>query len=307
MTALRRALDEYLAIRRKCGYKLVRDAKLLPRFVDYVDRSGSRFITSAIAVAWATQPRDAQPGWWISRLVMVRGFAKHLRASEPRHEVPPLELLPRRQSRTAPYVYEPADIAALLRAAMTLRSTLMAETYSTLLGLLAVTGLRVGEAVALDDDAVDLRQGVLTIRQSKFGKSREVPLHLTTTRALARYVRARDRLAPHRRTRAFFVSTARTRLIYNNVHATFLRLVYVAGLAHRRPRRPTIHDLRHTFAIRTVLAWHRAGDDVEAKLSTLSTYLGHVGPSATYWYLTAVPELLGAAVERLERAQRGRP
>ena len=142
---------------------------------------------------------------------------------------------------------------------------------------------------------------MLVIRKTKFGKTREVPLHPTTSQALMQYARERDRLAPRRRTRSFFVSTATTRLFYNNVHATFLGLVYAAGIAEQRPRRPRLHDLRHTFAVRTVLGWYRAGVDVEAKLPTLSTYLGHLGPSATYWYLTAVPELLEAATVRLER------
>lgn len=306
MTSLRRALDDYLAVRRRCGFKLVRDGKLLPGFLDCLEQAGSSFITSALAVTWATQPRDAQPGWWISRLIMVRGFATYLQATDPRHAVPSLDLLPPRPSRSAPYIYSPADIAALMRAATTLQLPLRAATYGTLLGLLAVTGLRVGEAVALDESDVDRRAGVLLVRKSKFGKSREVPLHPTTTRALVAYARDRDRLAPRRRTAAFFISTARTRLIYQNVHETFLRLVFMAGLADRRPRRPTIHDLRHSFAVRTVLAWHRAGDDVEAKVPTLSTYLGHLRPSDTYWYLTAIPELLEAATARLERAWKAR-
>jgi integrase len=306
MTSLRRALDDYLAVRRQCGFKLVRDRKLLPKFLDFLEQADSSLITDALAIAWATQPRDARPGWWISRLCMVRGFAKYMQANDPRHAVPSLQLLPRRPSRSAPYIYPPADIAALMRAATTLPSPLRAATYSTLLGLLAVTGLRVGEAVALDEGDVDLRRGVLLVRKAKFGKSREVPLHPTTTQALVRYACDRDRLAPRHRTAAFFISTARTRLFYQNVHETFLRLVYAAGLAHRRPRRPTIHDLRHTFAVRTVLAWHRAGDDVEAKLPSLSTYLGHLNPSATYWYLTAIPELLEAATARLERAWKAR-
>jgi integrase/recombinase XerD len=302
VTSLRRALRDYLSVRRALGFKLVRDGKLLPGFIDYLEQSGSTFVTSALAVAWATQPRDAHPAWWAARLILVRGFAKHLQARDPRHEVPSLDRLPYRRPRSAPYIYQPAEITALLAAATTLRSPLMAATYSTLLGLLAVTGLRVGEAVALDDGDVDCRHGVLTIRKTKFGKSREVPLHPTTSRALAQYARDRDRLAARRRRPCFFVSTAGTRLIYNNVHEKFLRLVYAAGLAERRPRRPNIHDLRHSFAIRVVLTWYRAGDDVEAKMPTLSTYLGHVGPSATYWYLTAVPELLQAATVRLERA-----
>ena len=302
MSALRVALGEYLATRRALGFKLVRAGKLLPGFVNHVEQSGSAVVTRSLAVAWATQPHDVHPAWWAHRLVLVRGFAKHLQASEPRHEVPPLELLPHRRSRAVPYIYTPAEIAALLAAATTLRLPLMAATYGTFLGLLAVTGLRTGEAIALDDSDVDRRRGVLVIRRTKFGKTREVPLHPTTTQALAQYARDRDRLAFRRRTRSFFVSTARTRLIYQNVHETFLGLVYAAGIAERRPRRPRIHDLRHTFAVRTVLGWYRAGVDVEAKLPTLSTYLGHIGPSSTYWYLTAVPELLEAATVRLERA-----
>lgn len=305
--SLRKALGEYLGVRRRLGVKLERDGKLLPGFVDYVEASGDTHITGRVAVTWATQPQDVHPAWWASRLVMVRGFATYLQAIDPRHEVPPIELLPHTRPRTAPYIYSPAEISALLAATATLTSPLRTATYHTLLGLLAATGLRVGEAVALDEEDLDRRHGLLRIRRSKFGKTREIPLHRTSTHALVQYADERDRLAPRRRTRSFFVSIARTRLIYQNVHETFLRLVYAAGLADREPRRPRIHDLRHTFAVRTVLRWHRAGDDVEAKLPTLSTYLGHIGPSTTYWYLTAVPELLEAAIARLERFQRMRP
>jgi integrase/recombinase XerD len=162
--------------------------------------------------------------------------------------------------------------------------------------------MRTGEAIALDDDDVDLRSGVLVIRKTKYGKTREVPLHRSSTQALERYQRQRDRLVPSQLSPSFFVSTVGTRLIYQNVHETFLELVYAAGLGERDPRRPRIHDLRHSFAVRTVLAWHRAGEDVEARLPMLSTYLGHIGPSSTYWYLTAIPELLESATARLERA-----
>lgn len=298
---LRRALAEYLATRRRLGVKLERDGKLLPGFVDYIEGSGSSHITSRIAVEWATQPRDVHPAWWTHRLVMIRGFAKYLQAFDPRHDVPPIDLLPHTRPRTAPYIYPPAEISALIAATATFVSPLRTATYRTLLGLLAVTGLRVGEAIALDEEDFDRRHGTLRIRRAKFAKTREVPLHRTATRALVQYADERDRLAPRRRTRSFFVSTARTRLIYQNVHETFLDLVYAAGLADRRPRRPRIHDLRHTFAVGTVVRWHREGVDVEARLPMLSTYLGHIGPSTTYWYLTAVPELLEAAAARLER------
>lgn len=305
--SLRQHLDEYITTRRRLGVKLDRDGKLLPGFVDFLEASGGSHITSRVAVAWATQPRGVHPAWWTSRLVMVRGFAKYLQAIDPRHELPPIELLPHTRPRTAPYIYKPAEIAALLAATTTLVSPLRTATYRTLLGLLAVTGLRVSEAIALDEEDFDRRRGVLRIRRTKFEKTREIPLHRTTTRALVQYADERDRMAPRRRTRSLFVSTARTRLIYNNVHETFLGIVYAAGLADRRPRRPRIHDLRHTFAVATVLRWHREGEDVEAKLPTLSTYLGHIGPSTTYWYLTAVPELLEAATARLERFGAVRP
>jgi integrase/recombinase XerD len=259
-------------------------------------------VTSAAAVAWASQPTNAHPAWWTARLVLVRGFAKYLQTIDPRHEVPPLELLPHRRRRSTPYVYDSDEISALLIAAEVLTGSFRVATYRTLIGLLAVTGLRTGEAIALDKADVDLHRGVLIVRKTKFGKTREVPLHPTTTQALAEYARLRDGLAPPRRTPSFFASTVGKRLIYQNVHQTFLRIVYAAGVADRRPRRPRIHDLRHTFAVRTVEGWHRAGLDVERQLPLLSTYLGHVSVATTYWYLSAVPELLGAATARLERA-----
>jgi len=297
----RHALADYLTSRRALGFKLRREGILLPHFVAHLEQTRSAFITTALAVEWATQPQDVHPAWWTSRLIVVRGFAKYLQTLDPRHQVPPLELLPHRRTRTMPYIYAPAEITALLAATVTLRDALKTETYRTFLGLLAVSGMRTGEAIALDDRDVDLRRGGLVIRKAKFGKTREVPLHRSTAHALEHYQRVRDRLAPRRVVSSFFVSTVGTRLFYQNVHHTFLRLISAAGLDGREPRRPRIHDLRHTFAVRTVLAWHRAGQDVEAQLPLLSTYLGHVGPSATYWYLTAVPELLESATRRLER------
>jgi integrase/recombinase XerD len=302
MSALRRALAAYLRTRRARGFKSKRESELLPQFVAYLDEHGCSLVTTAAAIAWATQPRDAAPAWWTQRLVVVRGFAKYLQTIEPRTEVPSLDHLPHHRARSAPYVYSAADITALLSAADTLRSPLKMATYRTLLGVLAVTGMRVGEAVALGERDVDRRRATLVIRKAKFDKSREVPLHASTVAALDRYRHDRDRLAPRRSSSSFFISTVGSRLIYQNVHETFLQLIYAAGFGERRPR-PTIHDLRHTFAIQTVLGWYRDGADVEARLPLLSTYLGHVGPSSTYWYLTAVPELLEAATIRLERSQ----
>jgi integrase/recombinase XerD len=298
---LRSALKDYLASRRAFGFKLDRAHKLLPRFVDYLADRAQDFITTKAAVAWATLPQDAQPNWWAKRLVIVRGFARYMQLLDPRTELPPLEMLPSRRVRSQPYVYTDGDLTKLLEAAQAQPSHLVAATYSTLIGLLSVTGMRVGEAIALDDGDVNLRDGVITVRKGKFDKSRQLPVHATTVEALSCYRKTRDRRCPSRKQPSFFVSTAGTRLLYQNVDEKFRKLVYAVGLDKRRPR-PRIHDLRHTFAIRTVISWHRAGDDVEAQLLQLSTYLGHIGPSSSYWYLSAVPELLEAATARLERA-----
>jgi integrase len=307
VTALRRALADYLRVRRAAGFKLKQAGELLPDFVHYLAERRASFVTTVAAITWATQPRDARPNWWRQRLVAVRGFAKYLQTIDSRTEMPSLDHLPASgETRSTPYVYSATDITALLVATETLRAPLRVATYRTLLGLLAVTGMRVGEAIALDDRDFDRQHDVLVIRKTKFDKSREVPLHASTVQALDRYLRERNRIAPRRRTASLFVSTAGSRLFYQNVHETFLELVYAACLGDRRPRRPRIHDLRHSFAIRTVLDWHRDQVDVEARLPLLSTYLGHIGPASTYWYLTAVPELLEAATVRLERSQ-GKP
>lgn len=298
---LRDALQDYLAARRALGFKLERAHQLLPRFVDYLDDTVSDFITTKVAVAWATLPQDARPNWWAKRLVMVRGFAKYMQLLDPRTEVPPLEVLPIRRVRSRPYVYTDGDVTKLLEAAQAQPSALMAATYTTLIGLLSVTGMRIGEAIALDDGDVDLRDGVITVRKGKFGKTRQVPVHATTVEALSCYRKTRKRHSPSHKQPSFFVSTAGTRLLYQNVDERFRKLVYAVGLDKRQPR-PRLHDLRHTFAIRTVIAWYRAGEDVEAQLPRLSTYLGHIEPSSTYWYLSAVPELLEVATARLERA-----
>jgi len=290
-----------LASRRALGFQLERAHKLLPRFVDYIADKSHSFITTKAALAWAMLPRNVRPSWWATRLVIVRGFARYMQTLDPRTEVPPVELLPHRCMRSQPYVYTADDIVALLAAAQARPRPLLAATYTTLVGLLAVTGMRMGEAIALDDDDVDLRSGVLTIRKGKFDKTREIPVHATTVDALASYRKKRRRRAPPRNEPSFFVSTAGTRLFQQNVDEQFIKLVFAVGLDRRRPR-PHIHDLRHTFAIRTVIAWHRAEEDVEAQLPLLSTYLGHIGPSSTYWYLSAVPELLEVATARLERA-----
>jgi integrase len=302
MTDLLRAVREYLSIRRHLGFKLERDGALLPDFVAFLKESGSSVITGPLALAWATKPAEATAQWWATRLGMVRTFARYVQTLDPRTEIPPRDLLVWAKQRRQPYIYSDAEIAALMAATSRIGDPLRAQTYLTLIGLLASTGMRVGEVIALNRRGLTREEGVLTVHDGKFGKSREVPLHRTTLNALEDYARQRERRFRHSVGPAFFVSLAGNRLFYSNVHQTFLRLVDWAGLADRKPHRPRIHDLRHTFAIRTLIDWYQSGLDVQRKLPVLSTYLGHVSPSSTYWYLSAVPELLGVAAERLEES-----
>jgi integrase/recombinase XerD len=302
MKRLADAAKQYLAVRRALGYKLRHQTWWLPDFVAFLDAHGSSVITTDLAVKWACLPADASPSWWAKRLAAVRHFARHHRAFDPRTEVPPPDLIPYRKQRATPHLYTAEEVVALMHEASGLGRPLLAVTYTTLLGLLSATGMRVSEALALDGDDVDWERQILTVRNSKFGKSRHVPVHGTTASALRGYARRRDRLRPHRRSAAFFLSTTGSRVIHQNFQHVFLRLLERTGLDRGPGRRPRIHDLRHTFAMTIVRDWYRAGVDVERRLPWLSTYLGHVSPVTTYWYLTATPELLAAASKRAERA-----
>lgn len=307
MSPLRQALAGYLQVRRALGYRLDRPEKLLGQFIGYLEAAGAATITTEHALAWATLPAG-DASWHAARMSAVRGFAAYLHTIDPSAEVPPAGLLPWRPHRATPYLYSDDDITALIAAAARLRFPLRTATYQTLIGLLAATGMRVGEAIRLDRPDADLQAGVLTIRQSKFGKSRLVPLHPTTTVALRGYLRLRDRLHPDPSALAMFITPAGTRLMYCNVHATWKLLVASAGLQPRSAScRPRIHDLRHSFAVRSLLDAYAAGQDGQPRLALLSTYLGHVDPAATYWYLSAAPELLALAGQRLEHHLAGQP
>jgi len=299
--ALRDQLADYLALRRALGYRMARPEKLLNQFLDHLERAGASRITVALALDWARVPANGASNWWAYRLSAVRVFASYLHALDPTHEVPAPDLLPQRPRRASPYLYSDAEIAALIAAASTLSSPLRRATFATLIGLLAVTGIRVGEAIALDRGDVDCAAGRLTVRFGKFGKTRELALHPSTVEALRRYQRLRDRLAPRTGTSALFVSLAGTRLLYCNVHHAFHRLVRLAGLTPRSAScRPRIHDLRHSFAVRAMLDAYACGEDGQARLTLLATWLGHVHPASTYWYLSASPELMAVAGKRLE-------
>lgn len=302
MSALRQALADYLAVRRALGYRLVRAEKLLAQFLTFVEDRGEEHLTNETALAWATAPAGADPSWMSRRLSDVRRFAVHLRGSDPATQVPPADILPGRTCRATPYLYPAEEIAALMVATATLRGSHRRATYRTLIGLLAVTGMRVGEAIGLDCDDFDAVNGVLTVRNGKFGKSRELPLHPSTVAALGDYLRRADRPRPSPSAPALFLSPASTRLLYTNVQNTFQRLVRHSGITPRSAAcRPRLHDLRHGFAVNTILDAYRDGDDPGARLAMLSTYLGHIDPAHTYWYLSASPELLKLAGDRLER------
>lgn len=300
MKTLRRLIKEYLAVRRSLGYGLLESERRLVDFASFLAGEGSPFITTTLAIRWATRIPSHSTNTMARRLSIVRLFAQFVRTQDSRTEIPPRDGLPYRHTRQAPYVYSAADIQSLLDATGKLASgAFHRQTTSTLFGLLAVTGMRVGEAIALDREDFERHEGILTIHKGKFGKAREMPLHPTAIAALVAYGRARDRLIVPR-SAAFFLSGKGTRLLRQNVSMTFSRLLRRANLADRKPRRPRIHDLRHSFVVHTLCDWYRAGLDVQAQLPLLSTYVGHVNPSSTYWYLSAVPELVGLAAKRLE-------
>ncbi len=304
MKSYQQAAIDYLAVRRALGFKLHGHDRLLADFLDHLEASGTTAITCAAALAWATSRPDASPTQWTHRLSVVRGFARHLQCLDPTVEVPPPDLLSRRRYRPASYLYSEGDVIRLLKAAGALRPALRGATYQPLLGLLAVTGMRIGEAIGLDRENVDLQAGVLNIPLTKFRKHRRLPLHPSTCAALRTYVQIRDELCPHSKTPSFFVSTRGTRLLDVTVHHVFRKLLIEIGLQPQPDGSgPKVHSLRHTFAVATVRDWHREGADPTGQMSLLAAYLGHADPAYTYWYLQACPELLGLAAERLERWQ----
>jgi integrase/recombinase XerD len=310
MTNIRQHAQEYLAMRRALGFKLTRFGELLLSFVGYLEEHGAGAITTEAAVAWATStPRSsASREYWSHRLLVVRVFARHLTIVDPIHEVPPTDILPCHNSRVSPHLYTPGEIAALLAAANALHPPLRGLTYRTLISLLAVTGLRTGEACQLDRADVDFDSRVLTIRDTKFGKSRQIPVHDSTVTALRVYDQTRDRLCPKATTPAFLVSTRGTRLGKGHIAHTFAGLLDAAGIhMPHGQRRPRLHDLRHLFAVTTLLTWYHDGVDVQARMPVLSTFLGHADPKSTYWYLSGSPELLALAAARLEQAFGGQP
>jgi len=312
MISLHRALDEYLALRRGLGTELAGPGLALRRFVEFLQRQDAHHVTRELALRWAVSA-GAEPATWAARLGHVRRFATWLSTIDSRTEVPPAELLPYRVHRKPPYIYSDEEIERLVRAAAKLPSPLgmRGVAFATLYGLLAATGMRVSEALGLDDEDVDLHAGVLRVRRTKFGKSRFIPVHESTRRALARYVHRRDQLLPRRPTNAFLVSDGGRRLGECAARHNFAKVSLQLGLrkrpagGRRHGRGPRLHDMRHRFAAQRLIEWYRAGLDVEREIPRLATYLGHVHVNETYWYLQAVPELLQLATERLQQSGPG--
>ena len=308
MKSLASHLESYLELRHRLGFKLRLAGGLLRRFVCFAQQRKARFITRKLALKWATLPADCQPAQWANRLGILRRFAQHVSAADARTQVPPQELLPHRYHRKPPYLYSDEEIDRLIRTIGTLPAPkdLRAISNATVLGLLAVTGMRVGEAIALDRKDVDLHQGLLTVRQAKFNKSRLIPIHFTTREKLREYERLRDHRHPHPTSPSFFLSERGTRLTDCTVRRWFVIASHKMGLRAPTDRRgPRIHDVRHHFAHKTILNWYRRGSDVEAHLPELTTFLGHRHVADTYWYISSSPELLKLATQRLERQKGG--
>lgn len=301
---LEQALNDYLRIRHSLGFRLQQQGSALGNFVAFLRAQGASFITTELALRWATQPAKVDPAQWAWRLARVRRFAIWYSATEPRTEIPPAGLLPHRRRRKPPHIYSDEEIERLLRHTQQLssRKKLRWHTFTTLFGLLAATGMRVNEVLSLDQPDVDFDQGILHVQQTKFGKSRYVPVHPSAVEALKTYAEARGRLFPTPPTPAFFISERGSRITGQTARYTFAKLSQQLGLrapAKYHGRGPRLQDLRHRFAVRTLIYWYRTGLDVERELPKLATYLGHVHVNESYWYLEAVPELLQLATDRL--------
>ena len=303
MKPLRQGINDYIALRRSLGFKLRRMSEGLREFAVFLEQKAASYVTTELAMEWATQPASHQPSDWAQRLSFVRVFARHWHATDARTEIPPTGLLPFRPQRARPYLYSELEIQKLLAAALKLSPSqgLRPRTYHCLFGLLAVAGLRISEALKLDQADVDLGEGILTIRQTKFGKTRLVPLHTSTRDVMADYVRRRGRFLRNASSPCFFLNDHGRRLDGSAVRRTFYDLSRQIGLRGPKDRKgPRLHDFRHRFAVRTLVEWYRSNEDIERRLPVLSTFLGHGHVADTYWYLSVEPELMGLATRRLE-------
>lgn len=308
MKSLREAAQAYVALRRSLGFKLKIHQRLLEEFASFLEKEGELRITSHLALRWATQPQHLQPSEWAARLSIVRGFARYWSATDPMTEIPLEGMLSSRRRRPKPYLYSEEQINQLLEAARNMSAThgLQPWTYHCLLGLLAVAGLRISEALNLRPADVDWSEGVLSIGKTKFGKARLIPLHSSTLKVLSDYADRRARIFAKQNAAYFFPSRRNGRLDEGQVRRTFYTLSRQVGIRGvSASRGPRLHDFRHRFAVQTLLNWHRNGDDVKRRLPILSTYIGHSHVTDTYWYVTGTPELMAAVGERFEKRWEG--
>jgi integrase/recombinase XerD len=298
MSGLQGHVDDYLRLRRALGFKLKEEERTLGQLVVYLEAASAETVTSELAIRWARLPVGVHPNQWAKRLRIARGFAAYLQTIDLRTEIPPRDVFPTRRQRATPYLFSQQDICRLLEEARRLRHPMRAASYEALFGLLAVSGMRIGEAIALERQDVDLDAGLITIRKAKGDRARLVPLHPTATEALRRYASVRDRLCPRPRSRAFFLSSAGTPVLAVGLRATFREITTRIGIRTEEVQ-PRIHDLRHRFAVQTLIDWQRSDVNIDEQITTLSTYLGHISPADTYWYLSASPELMALAAERV--------
>ncbi len=302
MKQLTTALREYLKVRRSFGYRLRNTEGYLKNFIAFLRNRNCSFITVRLALQWATLPQYATRTCWAIRLSIVRLFAQYLAAKDHRTEIPPLHLLSEKSHRVTPYIYSNKELLQLLEALQSLPSKgLRRHTYYTFFGLMMVTGCRISELLALNRDDLDLDNGWLTIWNSKFNKSRLLPLHPTTVQQLKKYSKVRNKFLDNN-TPAFFISERGTRITKSSTRLAFIQVSKQIGL--RGPddsNGPRIYDIRHSFATKTLLNWYRKGLDINQKISLLTTYMGHKKPSDTYWYVTGTPELLAQATNRFEK------
>jgi integrase len=308
-SSMESAVRDYLSYRRQLGFDLDREGNQLLSFARFADKAGHKnSITEKLAISWARDSRHARPISWARRLGIVRRFAKYRLQFDPKTEVPPSGLFGPASRRLIPHIYSRREIADLLAAAsqLTSKNGLRSATYAAFLGLIAAAGLRVSEAIQLKRSDVDLANNLMTIRQTKFQKSRLVPLHPSTTDALRRYAHLRDQKISIPQSDSFFLSARGARLDLRTVEYTFSRLRKQLGWSPRGSYRfPRIQDLRHTFICRRLVTWYRQGVDVDNSILALSTYAGHTQVTDTYWYVTAIPELMAIAARRFERFAKG--
>ena len=305
MKNLPELLSEYIKLRRSLGFKLFKTEWLLNKFISFLEEQGQVYITTNVALNWATLPQNSQPATWARRLSIVRLFSEYCFVNDTRNEIPSKNLLPHKYNRKEPYIYSDQEVLNIIEGAKNLNSKigLRPYTYSVLFGLLSVTGMRIQEVTDLNQKDVNLDEGLITIQQTKFRKSRIIPIHKSTRKKLEQYISKRDNILGKASSNSFFLSDSGTRLSTSTVRSNFVKVSCEIGL--RKPSKshgygPRLHDFRHRFAVKTIINWYKTGCDVQREITKLATYLGHTHVSDTYWYLSAVPELMQLASKRLE-------